>query len=229
MDKLGNNWSKQTILEADTGRAYNKYFYKRRPAIRVVIDSPKARALAGYTLIEKDLRSARIWTETIKSLLEADSVAVKAKGSSKTHHDRETYNQIKGFFVAALTFYAKCFSSCEGRKIKLEKKNLNEEFHEDHDSVMEMRHNFAAHSGSSQFESVQVVIALDSNRKKGTTPYFCRELKQPDSYTLKDMDKILRLLEHAKSFADTKIEVLTEKVLRDDIIPKGADYWYSKA
>lgn len=36
--------------------------------------------------------------------------------------DPSKMNIVKGLFIAALTFYGKCFTTCEGRKTKLESK-----------------------------------------------------------------------------------------------------------
>ncbi|KUM53700.1 hypothetical protein [Rheinheimera sp. EpRS3] len=227
-DNLGGGWSKFTVLEPETQTFYNRYYYKRILAHRVVIDTPKAKALAAYTLIEKDLRSVLVWLYEIRGLLADDKVIAGKKGSQKTAHDRTRYNLIKGLFVASLTFYAKCFTSCEGRRIKLEKKNLSDDFQKDHDSIMEMRHNFAAHSGAKQVEKVHVVLALDSKKRKGAVPFITRELGQPDSYNLDSTLEFIALALHVKEFVDLKVDTLNEKLLKDDILTKPPEYWYKK-
>jgi len=58
-DDLGGGWSKFTVLDPESQTFYNRYYYKRVKAHRLVIDTPKAKALAGYTLIEKDLEASR--------------------------------------------------------------------------------------------------------------------------------------------------------------------------
>lgn len=227
MDKLEGHWSKRTILEPDTGRAYNKYFYKRNPAYRVEVDTPKAKVLAGYGLIEKDLRSAIIWLESIKDILKSDKNFTDPKGHIKSTYDREKFNLVKGLFVAALTFYGKCFSQCEGRKVKLEKSNLDEKYHKEHDNAMSFRHNFAAHSGAKKLEFSTVVVVLD--KKKKSLPYFTRELAQPDTFCSDDLSELIGLFLQAKEFTDRKLMILSEKVYKEDVISKGNEYWYNKA
>jgi hypothetical protein len=224
MDKLNDFWSKRSILDPKTGKFYNKYFYKRKPAHRVIVDTPKAKTLSGYVLIEKDLRSALIWLNHISEMLKAHEKYQKNSGFFANSEDRERFNLIKGLFVAALTFYGKCFSSCDGRRVKLEKRHLDEKFHKDHDDAMELRHNFAAHSGEKKFEQVAIVIALDTKRK--ATPYLAKELIQPDCVSKKDFERFLSLFEHAKHFTDKKISVLEQKIYKDDVLSKGAEYWY---
>lgn len=229
MDDIGGGWSKITVLEPDTQEFYNDYFFNGEPAYRIIIDTQKAAVLSAYTLIEKDLRSTLVWLENIKELLAEDEAEYdKSEGSRKSTSDRSKYNLIKGLFVAALTFYGKSFSTCEGRRVKLEKSNLDGAFHTDHDDAIEMRHNFAAHSGATKIEKVHVVIALDKNRKKHTSPYFGRELGQPDSFVFEDIDAFINLVKHAKAFAETKINTLTEKIFKDDVASKGVKYWYEK-
>lgn len=225
MDKLGGGWTKRTILEP-TGKAYNNYYYKRKKAHRVVIDTPKAKALGGYTLIEKDIRSGIIWLNHIHDLLKDDPNYLNADSPVKATYSREKFNIAKGLFVAALTFYGKCFATCEGRRIKLEKKNLDENFHSSHDDAIELRHNFAAHSGDAGHEYVKVVAALDS--KKKSLPYVGRELFQPDTYIAKDINGFISLFEHAQIKCNEKIETLSEKLYEEDILKKGMEYWYEK-
>lgn len=227
-DDLGRGWSKFTVLDPETQIFYNRYFYKRVKAYRVVIDTPKARTLAAYTLIEKDLRSTMVWLNEIKELLASDKVTAGKSGSQKTTHDRTRYNIIKGLFVASLTFYAKCFATCEGRKVKLEKRNLSEEYQKYHDDIMETRHNFAAHSGAKKIERVHIVMALDSKRRKGAVPYITRELGQPDSFSPKCTEDFIALVTHVKEFVDKKIVIMNDKLLKDDILTKTPDDWYKE-
>ena len=107
-----------------------------------------ARQMSGYVLIEKDLRSAAIWLAEINKI-RGDDVLLDHKGSRHSK-DRERYNLVKGLFVAALTFYGKAFSQCEGRRVKLERRQLETEFHEAHDEAISFRNYFAAHSGKFQ-------------------------------------------------------------------------------
>ncbi|EJL6260984.1 hypothetical protein RUK17_003481 [Vibrio cholerae] len=227
-DDLGDGWSKVTVLDPETSDFYNRYYYKRVKAKRIEITTPKAQVLASYTLIEKDLRSVAVWLNEIESMMKADVKLTKDPKHRKSGHDRTRYNLIKGLFVAALTFYAKCFATCEGRKVKLEKKNLDDDFQKKHQLVIDLRNNFAAHSGAEKVEKVKVVLALDTKRRKGAVPYFTRELGQPDSYTLENIADFRCLVEHVKSLVDEKINTLNKKVLQDDIISKGGDYWYNE-
>jgi len=227
-DDLGGGWTKRSVLDKNTGKFHNRYFFKRRKAHRIIINTPKSKSLAGYTLIEKDLRSAIIWLKEIITMLENNVKFTDGTGNLRFDKNREINNLVKGLFVAALTFYGKCFSQCEGRRVKIDKKNIDLEFHDEHDMAILLRHNFAAHSGAEKVERAKVILALDSKRSKNTAPYIVKELSQPDAPLKSDIEKMIKLFEHVQLFALNKIEVLTSKVYTDDILPKGADYWYGK-
>lgn len=221
------SWTYEPVLLPDGSRFYNRYFYKRKRAHRIPLDEPKAEVLSGYVLIEKDLRSCKIWLESIIKMASSDERHVNATRSIANIENRELFNTVKGLFVAALTIYGKCFTSCEGRRVKLEKKNLSEDFHETHDEAMAFRHNFAAHSGAKKLEYSKVILLLNPNRRKNQLPRISTELLQPDSWGLESTKKFIDLVEHARSFCIEKHRVLSDKVLAE-AIEKGADHWYAK-
>lgn len=218
-------WTSKAIVEPNSGKCYRKYYYKQRLTHRVVVDTPKAKVLAGYVLIEKDLRSSINWLQQIKELLAEEPRFTEPYGSVESPIDQKL-TIAKGFFVAALTFYGKCFASCEGRGVKLERKNLADRVLSTHDIAIAYRHNFAAHSGAKRLEQATIVIALDPKRK--SAPYFSRELYQPDVISKEDLDEFLVLFEHAREFANKKIESLSDLVYEEDVLPKGAEYWYAR-
>ena len=221
---VDDQFEAKEFLDRVTGKAYRIYTYKRRPCARVQLTSRLAEQLAGYTMIEKDLRSVLSWLEEIEKR--------RDKGLSKKEHtygrgeDRENYNLIKGLFVALLTFYGKCFSKCEGRPVKLERAQLDAKFHGLHDDCIEYRHNFAAHSGAKKIERVEVTLVYPVKYKKEVTFKIFRELHQPDVFWTKSGDVSLReLLEHARNKALSKIDRLAEKITNDEIIPNADKYW----
>ncbi|MCP4230912.1 MAG: hypothetical protein GY771_12315, partial [bacterium] len=160
-----------------TGDRRNQYFFKRNRAPRVELKSKLAQQLAGYTLIEKDLRNVITWLNEIDKLHPYDEYVEKG---AQISFDRETYNIVKGLYVASLTFYGKCFTSCDGRKLKLKRSFLGEQYRSAHDEVMHMRHNFAAHSGADSFEEVKIALVLHLKKRSNEIPEIYRELSQAD-------------------------------------------------
>lgn len=201
-------WEVKEFLDRTTGRVERIYTYKRKPCKRVTLESRLARQLAGYTLIDKDLRCAAIWMQEIKKRHHAKPTH---KGHTFGHStDRETYNLIKGFFVAALTFYGKCFTSCEGRKVKLEKIQLDTKFHEIHGEAMSFRHNFAAHSGGAELEKCEVALVFPKKPRPSVSPKIYLELWQPDlAESASGRPTFEELIEHARLVAERKSDQLT--------------------
>lgn len=204
------------FLDRRTGKAHRKYTYKRKPCNRLVIDSKIANQLAGYSLIEKDLRSCLAWLAEIERRNdELPSGPGERFGHGK---NRENYTIIKGLFVAILTFYAKCFTRCEGRRVKLERNVIESQFHDAHDRCMSYRHNFAAHSGAERVEAVTVVVAYP-NPKKGKVPSkVFRELHQPDYYWATDGEIGLKeLVGHVHELVTKKIDHIAQKIQSEEV------------
>ena len=221
---MTDGWSVNEFLDKSSGKVYRRYTYKRKPRVRVVLNSKLSQQLAGWTLIEKDLRSVSVWLNEIAA---HHTDTTKRKGESYEHsRDRETYNLIKGLFVAALTFYGKCFSKCEGRPVKMERVQLKERFRTLHDECLSYRHNFAAHSGAAKIESVEVALVFPEKLRVGVAPRIYRELIQPDLvWPSGDEVTFQQLVEHARDIAKAKISRLSDKILNEEVLPKGYNYW----
>ncbi|WP_036550182.1 hypothetical protein [Nitrincola lacisaponensis] len=225
--KRPDGWVIQEIIDPKTGERKNRYFYKRNRAPRVQLKSKVAQQLAGYSLIEKDLRNVITWLTEIDKLHPRDSHKSKPFQASP---NRETFNIVKGLYVASLTFYGKCFTSCDGRRVKIEKSIIDDKFKEAHEDIMHMRHNFAAHSGADSFEEVKIALVLHPKVKSNMKPEIFRELSQADFKDSHEEDvRFLRLAEHVRRKVISKIDSLAERIYEKEIRPKGKKYWYNQA
>lgn len=224
---MKTDWTVKEIVEPKSKKIHRFYSYKGKPCKRIVLDSPIAKQLAGYVLIEKDLRSTLVWLEEIERIRGSDAL-LDARGNRRSL-DRDRYNLVKGLFVAALTFYGKAFSQCEGRRVKLEKRQLAADFYEIHEQVIELRNNFAAHSGATRVETAEVALVLPPKKKKHIPPNIFREMNQPDYFMSKEGDNsFVALTQHARKIPLGKIEELQEKILKEEVLPKGYDFWNNK-
>jgi len=222
------NWTVKPVIDPATGKYKNEYFFEGAPAQRIPISSRLARNLAGYALIERDLRMVQQWLQKVHELSKAQLDEEKA-GWHLTEKNDLDHNLALGLFVAAVTFYGKCFAQCEGRKIKLERDIIPSELRDAHDNMIRFRNNLAAHSGAEKFEDVQIVLVLkpkDSDQK----PVLSRELIQPEALVdLRDEDRgFSNLVEYVRKRVLTKIEEINGKIFTEEINPKGLDYWNSK-
>jgi hypothetical protein len=224
---MHKDYEVKEIVEPQSGRVHRLYTFNKSPCRRVVLRSRLCDQLAGYTLIEKDLRSVVIWLTEIENLQSKWARPKDARVLKSP--DRETYNIVKGLFVAALTFYGKCFSKCEGRPVKLERAQMAIMFHSSHDRCIRFRHNFAAHSGAERLEYVEIALVFPIKKKHLVEPELYRELFQPDMVLPIPGDAtLIELAEHARSIALKKIDILYKKIMSEEVLPKGRDYWLSK-
>jgi|SRR5690554_749592 len=197
----------------------NEYLYEEKPAPSVQMTDKISEQYGAYSLIEKDLRSVIIWLDEIEKLAPED--LDRWKNPAKM-------NLVKGLFVAALTFYGKCFTSCEGRGVKLEKSMIDPEYLDLHDHIMKLRHNFAAHSGAENFEEVKVSLALHPSKKSAMKPQLYSELSQPD-YLIGEDVPFKALAESIRKKVFEKRARVGDTVLERVVLPKGKMYWYKKA
>ena len=213
-------FSHRHFVDPTTGKVRRIYRYKNKPCEVIVISSPKAKQLTGYVLIEKDIRSCIAWLDEIDARNDDGATDQGVKGY--VGKDRANYTIIKGLFVALLTFYAKCFTRCEGRRIKLDRSKLDPSFYEVHGHLMSLRHNFAAHSGAELIEKARVVAVLSPIKKGKFKAQLIKELEQPDVMITKPGEKSIReLLAHVQSMVKDKIDSLSKSIEQEEI-PKLA-------
>lgn len=224
---MSNDFSVTEHIDPKSGVPHRIYTYRRKACRRVLLESRLCSQLAGYALIEKDLRSVLIWLGEIESR-HTDGPSHKGEHFARSS-DRANYNLIKGLFVAALTFYGKCFSKCEGRPVKLERAQLDDQFRSLHDECIAYRHNFAAHSGAKKIEYVEIALVSPVKYKDKVPFKVYRELSQPDLFWASSVEiTLIALVEHAHSIASAKIEFLTEKIQQEEVIPNAKTYWQAK-
>lgn len=225
--EVPDNYSVRENINKATGQIHRTYLYKRKPCYRVPIVSPLARQLAGYTLIEKDLRSAILWAQKLQILY--DGPKDRSTPFFGRGEDRKKYTLIKALTVSTLTFYGKCFAQAEGRRVKLERRQIDKEFHDMHDKVIEYRNNFAAHSGALGAEKSEVVLVFPVDKRQIAQPKIYRELNQPDYIGAPQGEvQLIELLEHVRAFVNQKIDQLAKKLLGDEVAPVARETWISR-
>jgi hypothetical protein len=223
-------WTEMSELDPDTGVFRQKYFFRGVPAQRIPITSKIARRLAGYTLIERDLRAVHGWLEQIFELSKSQ-LAQEKEGWHFTDKPDPENSLTSALFIASVTSYAKCFTKAEGRNVKLETQDVvPAELREVHDLVMSFRNNFAAHSGNAKYEAAQIVLVLNPMIREGEgSKYLLRESLQPESYLRYDpIESFSTLVERVREHVLEKTAHLNQKIFTEEINPKGSDYWYAQ-
>jgi hypothetical protein len=130
-------WKKTTISK--NGKIDYSYHYKIKSSKRsvvLVIDTKISKQLCGYKLIEKDIRNTFEFFNEYKKIL------------------------LMALLRAIVVTYAKCFVTTTGRGIKLEKKTISQTNQRFHNHLIDMRHEFIAHAGTSEHEACLYVIPI---------------------------------------------------------------------
>lgn len=220
----GEGWSVDQFFYED-GTHHQRYYYKKKRALRVVLDSYTSKQLAGCVLIEKDLRNVLAWLDAIDEIIPYQD----RKKGNRISSDRKIYSLVKGLFVACVSFYGKCFTECKGRKVKIEKKDIDVDFHSTHDTIMGLRHNYVAHGGVSEGEFCIVSLVLPPLKYTNVYPKIYTELGQVDLVDFDDNSENFRLLvEHLQVKMQERIRGLHQRIFEKEVIPHGPKFWYRK-
>ena len=201
---------KEIVLK--TGRVIRKYNFKNKQAYRVLLTSKISLRLAGFALIEKDIRNIISWLDYIDTLYKDDSVKGVIIAS-----DRSKFNIVKGLYIAFLSSYGKCFTKCKGRNAKLEKSNIDDKYHQLHEELMRQRHNYVAHSGDDKVENSAIALVFPQQRNAMDKVELFTELFQPDFMDGFNDTEIMELVHHIHSFVKSKITELTQKIMEEEI------------
>ncbi|EJD6400491.1 hypothetical protein M0H77_RS09960 [Providencia rettgeri] len=215
-----------SILEEKKGAGHkNTYYLYGEKAPHVYLEHHLCNQYSAYRLIEKDIRSVLSWLKTMHEIISTEEFISRATTPEKM-------DLIKALFVSSVTFYGKCFTKCEGRRIKLEEKNFVDEKHKEiHSSIMDIRHNLAAHSGKAGYEKARVALVLHP-RGLDIKPMLFAEMMQANYITDKgdiENDEFYQLALSLQTKLLEKITFLDEKILNEVVRPKGLEYWYAES
>ena len=221
----GGGWKiRQFPNNVSRKNRHSQYFYEGKRAPRIPMRSKLSQNLAGYTLIEKDLRNVLIWLDIIDSIY-PEKDRPKSNYIVKNH---QKHDLVRGLWVAAVVFYVKCFTQCEGRKVKLHKQNLDRYYWKADDTIMSARNNYVAHSGSDEFEVANIFLALPPQKKSQEEPKLFREVMQADMIIDNEEEVFRTLATYVREVVFKKMEELENKIFREEIYPKGKNYWYKR-
>ncbi|MES2684176.1 MAG: hypothetical protein V4650_11715 [Pseudomonadota bacterium] len=222
----GDGWVVREIPHQELFERTTFYFYKGQSAHRIALESKASKQLAGYALIEKDLRNISSWIKEIDRIY---PISERPTGNTKSP-DRERFNLIKGLYIACVTSYAKCFTQCDGRNAQLKKNQIDLKFREAHEDVMSQRNNYTAHSGAKKYEYARIALVLPARKAQHKKVKIFTELSQPDMWLWHEEEiSFPTLIAHAHAITQEKIEKTINHIIEKEINPKSKDYWYRRA
>jgi hypothetical protein len=189
------DWKVLEQADSEGKSSKNEYYFKGKRCKRKIIDSQLSQKLAGYRLIEKDIRNIKDWLKNILIIYEKNYGKDTPTDEVILNYDRETFGLVKALFVASMSFYGKLFTTARGRRVKLERSIYdNETDRKMHDDIMEFRHNYTAHSGEEKIENVNVVLAIPVHNKYRKNAQLVCELIQPDSVSPNSIKEMLETI-----------------------------------
>jgi hypothetical protein len=222
-DKDGWAVEERLVTDADESAAgehtTHSYYYREQLAVRHQLDSKRAKRVAGFTLIHKDLRTIKAWVDVLREALLQMGASEKETQNSLMPTDPILAPKIlvaRAVFVAIVTTYGKLFVTAQGRSTTLDAKGWIGAQHKTwHDYLMHMRHSFTAHAGEGA-ESCRTVLAIDYSQSHRTNPRVFTELFQPTFVGLPELQGIELLLADLQAQAKSALDKATD-ALYDEV------------
>lgn len=189
------------------GSATRSYCVDGHRATRVEIAADEARQVTGLKLIEKDLRTLKIWL----GLAKAETSKIPANAKQTFMPDGHQVYSLRALMIAICTTYGKLFTNADGRRVRLAAKDVPAEFATLHASLMDMRHQFAAHAGVGH-ETCRAILAVDPWSSGPSRRRVFVELNQPAVWSPETLGEIEKLVEGLHSRVLGKFEAAAERL-----------------
>ncbi len=213
-----DDWLIEETLSAE-GTPSRAYYFRKQLALRLELDGPIAKRLAGLTLLEKDLRTILAWIDALLGQLVELGDEEQLSAPSMMSSEPEAIAKItvaRALFVAIVTTYGKLFTSARGRGTSLNKRDsVPTEYEETHEYLMHVRNTFTAHSGLNSSESCEIVLAVDYSRRNRTAPRIFTELHQPTTISVPNLGKVRALVEALHRDVGSKQDSATIAAYKD--------------
>lgn len=193
----------------------------------VILEGGIATRASSLSLILRDLESAYDWYKRAIEIVDGSNIKNELNHDYIEIENLTISSEARAFFVASLTFYGKAFTEALGRKLKMEKKWLDQSFHEMHDDIIDYRHNFAAHSGSDSFEHAKTLLILVPHPSKGLV-YQPMSVRGQLSMIITPERNMNELFEHAIEVVTNKYTETLERI-RKYVFSLPGSYWVTSA
>ncbi len=231
MPPLKDHLTIESRIDAKTGEHQYRYYYKGKPCPTHLLKGQLPKQFIGYSLIMRDLEDALGWlTQAYDLFPQKKSSQTKSNQNrywGERIGDEKNHRTIKSLFFSSLIFYGKCFTSAEGRGVKLEKSILPPEYHDRHNHILNYRHTRAAHSGIGKWDTGKARLVIPPQRGKDIGWYLYPELNRLDfEDDGRDNFSFLGLIKIVQDHVQTKKEKIFNIILKKMIVVQPEDYWY---
>lgn len=164
----------------------------------------------NFVISEDETQYLKSWTNLSMQILEAEHSLRFANTFNEKHpfDNFEEFVLAHGMFKNSVLSYAKCFSSSGSGKVSLDAKEIfkNEpKLKEIHFALMEMRNEYIAHNGNSDFE---LAIVFQKKVEKEITLRQTITFKSPNG----EYEKFFDLFEHCTNYVIEKVNKKLDKL-----------------
>ena len=213
----------QFYMDSSNGKFKVISTYNNELIKSVILEGGVATRASSLSLILRDLESAYDWYKRALEIVQSDSIKNDSDDNYIEIGNLSISSEARAFFVASITFYGKAFTEAIGRKLKMEKKWLDPIFHEMHDTLIEYRHNFAAHSGSDSFENAKTILILIPHKSRGLV-YQPVTVRGQLSVVITPDSDVNKLFEHAIETVRKKYTETLERI-KKYVFTMPDHYW----
>jgi hypothetical protein len=195
------------------------FFYGDKACRHLILDSPIAKKVAAYHLIQKDLSFVY---ENIKCLIERQKKAITS-GTLGVSNENTDFLISKSLYQAAVISYGKCFASASGGKnakgksrgVKLEKeiiKDFPQAQREAHEYLMNTRNEYVAHGGATNNEQSLAFFIISPEGK--IIPNIFTMEAHVASTKIEKFEEILNLIESLNEWLKEKQNQKSQVIIK---------------
>ncbi len=216
-------------VDQESMESQTVFLYEGVACPTVAINSPIAKALAGYALIAKDLKFV-LKTIALSIDLQGGDDDSDAKYVVRSEDDKEA-DLLKALYLSMVITYGKCFASAFGRRVRLNARKLfksKRELHDVHKDLMDQRNQFVAHSGKSPLERVQTLVVLHPDQSAEAEPMLTTASVHANSWGVPIMRDYRAVVEHVREHVVRILERKSQSLWEREIITKDSGYWYKQ-
>jgi hypothetical protein len=219
-------------VDPETFDLKHRYYFDSKECPKVILNSQQAKNFAAYALIKKDLKFV------LKSFKYAISIASEKLGTEndgdvfayRAEVDAES-DILKALYISGVVTYGKCFTKADGRRVKLEYKDLfkdEEKYEKLHLELMEQRHQYIAHGGKTKYEKVQPILVLHPDSESNQEPTLMTESFHVDGFSKEDFEEYLSLAEAVDKKLNEILDKKSQALYEKEVATKDNKSWYEE-
>lgn len=217
----------EVSVKADSLEVESNSTINGRKALSVVYNSKSADALAAYSLIQKDIKFCKT---TLSLAANLSGGNLNTPTSIYVRDEADTVSDfLKSLTISFIITYGKCFAQADGRKVKLESKDIfkkNEELKSLHDFVIEQRNTYIAHAGITNLESAKTIILLDEDESRGEIPKLITRSNHMYCFEQKGVEFLVELLDYVEQQVLLVIKKRFDKIKEKELKNVSDEHLY---